>query len=151
MTRKCSRCGADNLPEAKFCESCGTSLDEVNVKSGEPTQSLTPRPGSLRDAIPFLTGGVDQAKARFDGWKQKKTRSDTEKLREEHFEAEREKVQQAQQPAKKESFTGTVTRILVGLLALALLIYMLVRNPNLPSWMVYQMVEEITRDWGLGS
>lgn len=151
MTRKCSRCGADNLPEAKFCEGCGNSLDETTVKSGEPTQSLSPRPGSLRDAIPFLTGGVDQAKARFDGWKQKKTRSDTEKLREEHFEAEREKVQKTQQPPKKEGFTGMVARILVGVLALALLIYMLVRNPKLPSWMVFQMVDEMTREWGLGS
>lgn len=143
MSRKCPRCGADNLPEAKFCESCGYSMDAADMPSGEPTRQLAPRPGSLRDAIPFLTGGVDQAKARFDGWKQKKTRSDTEKLREAHFEEERQKAEAAEGGPQKETFGRTVSRIVVGLLALALLIYILMRNPNLPPWMAMKMANEI--------
>ena len=141
MTRKCARCGAENLPEAKFCESCGFSMDAVDVAGGEPTRELSPRPGSLRDAIPFLTGGVDQAKARFDGWKQKKTRTETQKLREAHFEEQREMEEQQDRP--KETFGRTVTRIVIGLLALALLIYILLRNPNLPPWMAQKMVNEL--------
>ena len=143
MMRKCSRCGEENLPEAKFCESCGFSMDAADVQSGEPTQQLTPRPGSLRDAIPVLTGGVDQAKARFDGWKQKKTRSETEKLREAHFEEQRRELQEQDQPAQKETFGRTVTRIVIGLMALALLIYIILRNPNLPPWMAMRMVNEV--------
>lgn len=142
MTRKCPRCGAENLPEAKFCESCGFSMDAADVHSGEPTRELAPRPGSLRDAIPFLTGGVDQAKARFDGWKQKSARTETQRLREEHFEEQRE-AQERDQAPKKETFGRTVTRIVVGLLALALLIYILLRNPNLPPWMAQQMVRDL--------
>ena len=141
MTRKCARCGADNLPEAKFCESCGFSMDAADVASGSPTRELTPRPGSLRDAIPFLTGGVDQAKARFDGWKQKKTRTETQKLREAHFEEQEELQQEQDKP--KESFGRTVTRVVVGLLALALLIYILLRNPNLPPWMAQKTVNDL--------
>ena len=38
MTRKCARCGAENLPEAKFCESCGFSMDAADVAGGEPTR-----------------------------------------------------------------------------------------------------------------
>lgn len=143
MTRKCPRCGAENLPEAKFCESCGFSMDAADVQEGEPTRRLTPRPGSLRDAIPFLTGGVDQAKARYDGWKQKKTRSDTQKLRDAHFEEQRQQSEERDRPDSKESFGRTVTRIVVGLLALALLIYILLRNPNLPPWMAQRMVNEL--------
>ncbi|MFA5508072.1 MAG: zinc ribbon domain-containing protein [Vulcanimicrobiota bacterium] len=141
MTRKCARCGAENLPEAKFCESCGFSMDASEMASGGPTRELSPRPGSLRDAIPFLTGGVDQAKARFDGWKQKKTRSETQKLREAHFEEQRELEEQQDRP--KETFGRTVTRIVIGLLALALLIYIILRNPNLPPWMAQRMVNEL--------
>ena len=141
MTRKCARCGADNLPEAKFCESCGFSMDAADVASGSPTRELTPRPGSLRDAIPFLTGGVDQAKARFDGWKQKKTRTETQKLREAHVEEQEELQQEQDKP--KESFGRTVTRVVVGILALALLIYILLRNPNLPPWMAQKMVNDL--------
>ena len=143
MTQKCSRCGEENLPEAKFCESCGYSMDAAEAQGSEPTRKLTPRPGSLRDAIPFLTGGVDQAKARFDGWKQKKTRSDTQKLREAHFEEQRKELEQQQNPAQKETFGKTVTRIAVGLFALALLIYLILRNPKLPSWMLMQMVNDL--------
>ncbi len=148
MTRKCFRCEAENLPEAKFCESCGTSLD-AEMPSGEPTQSLAPRPGSLRDAIPFLTGGVDQAKVRFDGWKQKKTRNETERLREEHFEKERQEQVALEESNKKESFSTTVTRVLVGLQSLALLIYLLMKHPNLPSWMTRQMVDDILGEYAL--
>lgn len=143
MTRKCARCGEENLPEAKFCESCGSSLDAAAVESGEPTQELAPRPGSLREAIPFLTGGVDHAKARFDGWKQKKVRSDTEKLREDHFEERRQEAELQQQAPKKENFRQTVTRIMIGVLALALLIYIILRNPNLPPWMAQKMVNDL--------
>jgi hypothetical protein len=148
MTRQCPRCSAENLSEAKYCESCGTDLDSP-TRSGEPTQSLTPKPGSLRDAIPFLTGGVDQAKARFDGWKQKKTRTDTEKAREKHFEEQAREEEQVGERGKKESFGKTLTRVLVGLLALAILIYLIVRNPNLPPWMAQQMVDQLMEEWGL--
>lgn len=116
------------------------------MPGGEPTQSLAPRPGSLRDAIPFLTGGVDQAKARYDGWKQKKTRTDTERQREAHFEAERQNQAAVEESQKKESFGTTVTRVMVGLLALALLIYFIIRHPNLPFWMVKHMVDELIGD-----
>lgn len=147
MTRKCPRCSAENLPEAKYCESCGTDLD-APASSGEPTQSLTPRPGSLREAIPFLTGGVDQAKARFDGWKQKKTRTDTEKARERHFEEQRQQEETSTGARQKETFGRTVGRVLVGLLALAVLIYLIVRHPNLPPWMAQQMVNQILEEYG---
>ncbi len=147
MTRRCARCGAENLPEAKFCENCGTNLDS-DILQQDLSEGLTPRPGSLRDAIPFLTGGVDQAKARFDGWKQKKTRSDTEKLREQHFESERQQQAQTHQGSKKESFKGTVLRITVGLLALALLIYLIVRHPNLPHSVAQRMVFEVLAEHG---
>lgn len=143
MTRTCPRCGEENLPEAKFCESCGFSMDAAEVTSGEPTKKLSPRPGSLRDAIPFLTGGVDQAKARFDGWKQKKTRTDTQKLREAHFEEQRQELEERNRVPEKESFGRTVSRIVVGLLALALLIYLLVRNPNLPPGLAMRMVNQL--------
>jgi len=116
-------------------------MDASEMASGGPTRELSPRPGSLRDAIPFLTGGVDQAKARFDGWKQKKTRSETQKLREAHFEEQRELEEQQDRP--KETFGRTVTRIVIGLLALALLIYIILRNPNLPPWMAQRMVNEL--------
>lgn len=148
MTRKCFRCEAENLPEAKFCESCGTSLD-AEMPSGEPTQSLAPRPGSLRDAIPFLTGGVDQAKARFDGWKQKKTRDGTEKIREQHFEQERQQQVAMEESNKKETFSTTVSRVMVGLLALALLIYLIIKHPNLPFWMARQMVDDLLGEYAL--
>lgn len=118
-------------------------MDAAEVQSGE-TKRLTPRPGSLRDAIPFLTGGVDQAKARYDGWKQKKTRSDTEKLREAHFEEQRKELEEAnQRVSKPESFSQTVSRIVIGLLALALLIWLLMRNPNLPPGVAMQMVNHL--------
>lgn len=143
MTRTCPRCSEENLPEAKFCESCGFSMDAADVQSGTPTQELNTRPGSLRDAIPFLTGGVDQAKARYDGWKQKKTRSDTEKLREAHFEEQRKELQEQENGPQKETFGKTVTRIVIGLLALALLIYILLRNPNLPPWLAQKMVNDL--------
>ena len=142
MSRKCPRCGAENLPEAKFCESCGFSMD-AEMPSGEPTRQLAPRPGSLRDAIPFLTGGVDQAKARYDGWKQKKTRSETERLHEAHLEEQRQQAESAQEGPQKETFGRTVSRIVIGLLALALLIYILMRNPNLPPWMAMKMANEL--------
>ena len=143
MTRKCPRCGEENLPEAKFCESCGYSMDAAEVQSGD-TKKLAPRPGSLRDAIPFLTGGVDQAKARYDGWKQKKTRTDTQKLREAHFEEQRKDMEEAaQRESKPESFSQTVTRVVVGLLALALLIWLLLRNPNLPPGVAMRMVNQL--------
>lgn len=143
MTRKCPRCGAENLPEAKFCESCGFSMDAAEVQAGEPTRKLTPRPGSLRDAIPFLTGGVDQAKARYDGWKQKKTRTETERLREAHFEEQRQELEERDRAPQKETFGRTVTRIVVGLLALALLIYLLLRNPNLPPGLAMKLVNQL--------
>lgn len=143
MTRTCPQCGSENLPEAKFCESCGFSLDAADFQPGsEPTRELSPRPGSLRDAIPFLTGGVEQAKARFDGWKQQKTRSETERLREAHFQ-EQQELQEQQQEPQKETFGRTVTRIVIGLFALALLIYILLRNPNLPPWMAQKMVNDL--------
>lgn len=147
MTRQCPRCRAENLPEAKYCESCGTDLD-APVNSSEPTQSLTPRPGSLREAIPFLTGGVDQAKARFDGWKQKKTRTDTEKAREKHFEEQARQEQTSGERGPKESFGKTVVRVMIGLLALALLIWLIARNPNLPPWMAQQMVKQLLAEYG---
>lgn len=118
-------------------------MDAAEVTSGEPTKKLSPRPGSLRDAIPFLTGGVDQAKARFDGWKQKKTRTDTQKLREAHFEEQRQELEERNRVPEKESFGRTVSRIVVGLLALALLIYLLVRNPNLPPGLAMRMVNQL--------
>lgn len=118
-------------------------MDAAEVTSGEPTKKLSPRPGSLRDAIPFLTGGVDQAKARFDGWKQKKTRTDTQKLREAHFEEQRQELEERNRVPEKESFARTVSRIVVGLLALALLIYLLVRNPNLPPGLAMRMVNQL--------
>jgi hypothetical protein len=116
-------------------------MDAADVASGSPTRELSPRPGSLRDAIPFLTGGVDQAKARFDGWKQKNTRTETQKLREAHFEEQAELQEQQDQP--KETFSRTVTRVVIGLLALALLIYIILRNPNLPPWMAQKMVNDL--------
>lgn len=148
MTRQCPRCSSDNLPEAKYCESCGTDLD-APLSSGEPTQSLTPKPGSLREAIPFLTGGVDQAKARFDGWKQKKARTDTEKAREKHFGELERQEERGEERGKRETFGKTVARVLIGLLALAILIYLIVRNPNLPPWMAHQMVNQLMEEWGL--
>lgn len=143
MTRTCPRCGEENLPEAKFCESCGFSMDAAEVTSGEPTKKLSPRPGSLRDAIPFLTGGVDQAKARYDGWKQKKTRTDTQKLREAHFEEQRQELEERNRVPEKETFSRAVGRIVVGLLALALLVYLIVRNPNLPPGLAMRMVNQL--------
>ncbi len=148
MTRRCPRCGSENLPEAKFCENCGTNLDAEVALSEAPSDDDGPRPGSLRDAIPFLTGGVDQAKARFDGWKQKKTRSETEKLREQHFEKERQSATDEDQGAKKESFQGTVARIMVGLLAIALLIYLLIRHPNIPHHVARGMVGRVLAENG---
>lgn len=148
MTRQCPRCQADNLPEAKYCESCGTDLD-APFQPGEPTQSLTPRPGSLREAIPFLTGGVDQAKARFDGWKQKKTRHETERAREKHFEEQTQEEDTRSERGGRETFGRTLARILVGLLALALLIWLIARNPNLPPWMAQQLVNQALDEWGL--
>lgn len=118
-------------------------MDAPEVESGSPTRELSPRPGSLRDAIPFLTGGVDQAKARFDGWKAQKTRSETERLREQHFEEQRRELAEKDRQPKKETFGKTVTRVVIGLLALALLIYIILRNPNLPPWMALKMVNEV--------
>jgi preprotein translocase subunit SecF len=92
---------------------------------------------------------VDQAKARFDGWKQKKTRTDTEKAREKHFEEQAKQEDTVGEARKKESFGQTVTRILVGLLALAILIYIIVRHPNLPPWMAQQMVNQLLEEWNL--
>lgn len=118
-------------------------MDAAEVQSGEATRKLAPRPGSLRDAIPFLTGGVDQAKARYDGWKQKKTRTDTQKLRDAHFEEQRQELEERERGPQKETFGRTVTRIVVGLLALALLIYLLLRNPNLPPGLAMRMVNQL--------
>lgn len=146
MSRRCPRCHAENLLEAKYCEHCGLDLDAPSVP-GDPATSLSPRPGSLREAIPFLTGGVEQAKARFDGWKQQKTRDDTEKARERHFQEQRNQGESSSNETKREGFGATVTRVMVGILALAILIYILVRNPKFPPWMAQQLVGQLLEEW----
>lgn len=136
---KCSKCGADNLPEAKFCEACGAELgatedipeqelleqtDEDDGDEGEPRMA---KPGSLRDEIPFLTGAVDQAKARLEGWQQKSARKKTEKLRQKEF-----KRQEAERKPEVtgSSFGSRLAAFLVGLLALAAFLYLLLNYPR---------------------
>lgn len=148
MSRRCPRCEHENLMEARYCDACGTDLDSP-IGLEEQSSAISPRPGALRDAIPFLTGGVEQAKARFDGWKQKKTRDETDKAREQYFKEERDKGKDQQQAQKQESFRGTITRVMIGLLALAILIYIIVRNPKLPPWAAQQLTIQLLKEWNI--
>lgn len=134
--------------EARYCDACGTDLDS-SIDLEERSAVVSPRPGALRDAIPFLTGGVDQAKARFDGWKQKKTRDETDKAREQYFKEERDKGKEQQQTRKQESFRSAIARLMVGLLALAVLIYIIVRNPKLPPWAAQQLTIQLLKEWNI--
>ncbi len=141
---KCEKCGADNLPGTQYCEACGHELgtpseaaaaaleidDEPETEALGDSDDRPAKPGSLRDEIPFLTGAVDQAKARFQGWQQKKSRQKTEKVRDEEY-ANNAPADSA--PAEQSSFMSKVMGFLVGILALALFIYLLVRYPGKSS------------------
>ena len=149
----CEKCGAENLPDTRFCEACGHELgstpepsEEATVTVDEPEdnddESAPARPGSLRDEIPFLTGAVDQAKARFQGWQQKNARKKTEKVRDKEFSEQRA----AQQPESKEqsSMMSRIMAFLVGILALAAFIYLLIRYPrNASPAMAWALVEHL--------
>ncbi len=130
----CEKCGAENLPDSKFCEVCGHELGtDPEPEAPDQSQDLAPeqeeddtKPGSLRDEIPFLTGAVDQARARLEDWQQKSARRKTEKVRQKEY-------QQQAAEEKKESKDGLGSRImslLVGILAIAAFIYIVVRLPR---------------------
>lgn len=142
---KCEKCGADNLPGTQYCEACGHELgtpseaaaaaleidDEPETEPLGNPEDRPAKPGSLRDEIPFLTGAVDQAKARFQGWQQKKARQKTEKVREEEYSGSSSNSEPA--APEQSSFMSKVMGFLVGILALALFIYLLIRFPGKSS------------------
>lgn len=129
---KCEQCSESNLPEAKYCEACGHELGtependspSSPIDSGESSET---RPGSLRDEIPFLTGAVDQARARIEDWKQKSARKQTEKVREREF---REQAAASESKGEGAGLGQRVMTLLVGILAIAAFIYILVRLPR---------------------
>ncbi|MCA9796704.1 MAG: hypothetical protein KC910_33070, partial [Candidatus Eremiobacteraeota bacterium] len=122
---KCEQCSESNLPEAKYCEACGHELGtependspSSPIDSGESSET---RPGSLRDEIPFLTGAVDQARARIEDWKQKSARKQTEKVREREF---REQAAASESKGEGAGLGQRVMTLLVGILAIAAFIY----------------------------
>ena len=137
--------GTVQLPEATFDGVVNVPVMHQAVKAFLANRRQGTAKTKTRGEV---TGGVDQAKARFDGWKQKKTRTDTEKARERHFEEQRQQEETSTGARQKETFGRTVGRVLVGLLALAVLIYLIVRHPNLPPWMAQQMVNQILEEYG---
>lgn len=155
---KCEKCGADNLPGTQYCEACGHELgmpseeaaaaleidSEVDTETLGDPDDRPAKPGSLRDEIPFLTGAVDQAKARFQGWQQKKARQKTEEVRDKEFSSQAREEAAAPEHS---SFMSKVMAFLVGILALAAFIYLLIRYPRQTSpaqaWALAQAVARL--------
>ena len=124
---ECENCGAQVLPNSTFCDACGHKLGTPSPKKG--TQELgSATPGSLRGELAFLSGGIDQAKAKLDQWKQK---GDQSKRLAEH-EAEQRKVaaEEARKERKKGGPLQTMMQFLAGLAALAAFIYLLIKLPR---------------------
>ncbi|MBI3925007.1 MAG: zinc ribbon domain-containing protein [Armatimonadetes bacterium] len=152
----CRKCGAQNIDEARYCEVCGVDLAEVETQEalsgdspagGELGTAAQPSPGSLRDQIPFLTGAVEQAKARIDSWKQRSERSRQDKVRQE--EAARQEQEQRATSARG-SLSG-LWSFLLGLVALAAFIYLLLRLPRgsfspAVAWMLLEEIQQSLRE-----
>ncbi len=138
--QQCSQCGAENVDEARFCEACGVDLSSTSQPESSRTE---PGTGSLRDEISFLTGAVEKAKARLEEWRQKEERKKVEQTRQE--EAEK---QETKQKATFLRMIEKVGSIVVGIIALAAFLYMLIRlpktgnlNPNL-YWLLLEQLPQ---------
>lgn len=142
----CEQCGASNLPEARFCEACGHELGTpaeqelpVQTVEGESgTGSVGASPGSLRDEIPFLTGAVEQAKARIEDWRLKNTRKKTEAERERRVEEERRREEQ-----QSRSPVNRFISIVLGLVALAAFLALLLRYPRQSPEVVMGLMQDL--------
>lgn len=122
----CVNCGADILPDSQFCEACGH-------KVGEPAGAKSKAgPGSLRSEVAFLAGAVDQAKVRIDTWRQKGDQAKIQSERQAGIQRQ-EKQQEKQEARKKRGPLQVVTQILVGLMALAAFVFLLLRMPRKTS------------------
>jgi hypothetical protein len=132
---ECLQCKASILPDSQYCEACGHKVGEpAGGKSGS---------GSLRGEVAFLSGAVDQAKVRLEGWRQK---GDTARLNAERELAIRKQDEQEQQQEstkKKRGILETLMQTLVGIVALAAFVYLLLRMPrNSSPALVYRAHQE---------
>ncbi len=136
---ECENCKGQVLPDATFCEACGHKLGTPSAKQAvSDPGSGAASPGSLRSELAFLSGSIDQAKARLDQWKQKGDQS----KRTAEIEAEQRKAAQEEnrQERKKRSPFRAVIQFLTGLAALAAFVYLLIRLPrNTSPTMVLQL------------
>jgi hypothetical protein len=145
---ECLQCKASILPDSQYCEACGHKVGEpAGTKSGS---------GSLRGEVAFLSGAVDQAKVRLEGWRQK---GDTARLNAERELAIRKQDEQEQKQEstkKKRGILETLMQTLVGIVALAAFVYLLLRMPrNSSPALVYRahqeflsMLNEFFEDFG---
>lgn len=126
----CENCQAEVLSDAQYCEACGHKIGTPSPKAekekGPTTERLSATPGSLRSEIPFLSGIGDQAKVRFDNWKNKGEQAKKEAERQQDLK------KQEQEAARKErSGRGSsILNFLVGLAALCAFVYLLIRLPR---------------------
>lgn len=144
---ECENCGAKVLPNATFCEACGHKLGTPAPRKGATGElPSTASPGSLRSELAFLSGSLDQAKARLDQWKQKGDQS----RRTAEIEAEQRKAQEEEQrqQKKKRHPLRAVFQFLTGLAALAAFVYLIIRLPrNTSPTLMFQLWNELQAEY----
>jgi hypothetical protein len=152
---QCESCGAGALSDAQFCEACGHRLGTPSEASKKAAEAVSPgnpeaTPGSLRANVAFLSGAVDQAKIRLaDNWKQRGEKPSTK------IEAERQAVQKREeQEERRASAKGPIariTRFVVGVSALLLFVYLLIRIPRgqMTPLMTLQLYKEMMKEFGI--
>ena len=146
---ECVQCKANILPDSQYCEACGHKVgDPVGQKSGS---------GSLRSEVAFLSGAVDQAKARLEGWRQKGDTARLQAEREQAIKKQEQQVEKQEQSKKKRGIVETLMQVVVGVIALVAFVYLLLKMPRKASpYMIYrahqqylEMLNEFLEEFGL--
>ena len=146
----CVSCGADILPDCQFCEACGHKVGEpAPVEAAKTTKA---GPGYLRAEVAFLAGAVDQAKVRIDNWRQRGDQAKVQAEREAGIQRQ-EKEQEQQEGRKKRGPFQVLMQILVGLVALAAFVFLLIRMPRKLSpyavlFLYREMLQTIQEEFG---
>jgi hypothetical protein len=145
----CENCNAQVLPDATFCEACGHKLGTTPASKIAEESGAQATPGSLRSELAFLSGTIDQAKARIDQWKQKGDQS--KRAAEIQAEQQRAAEEEArQEKRKKRGPLQAVLQFLAGLAALAAFVYLLIRLPrNASPTLVLQLWASLQEEFGL--
>lgn len=148
---ECLQCKANILPDSQYCDACGHKVGEpVGQKSGS---------GSLRSEVAFLSGAVDQAKARLEGWRQKGDTARLQAEREQAIKKQEQEVEKQEQSKKKRGILETLMQMMVGIVALVAFVYLLLKMPRKASphavlrvhQEFLQMLNEFLEDFGLST